>query len=71
MENVCDYPRPPALEPVAKLIRIEFTGRTIAVSDTAFRVLETSPPRLPPASGGFRWLHAGPRAGAQLLRVEG
>lgn len=44
MENVWDYPRPPALEPVAKPIRIAFAGRIIAATDAAFRVLETSHP---------------------------
>ncbi|TPG53779.1 DUF427 domain-containing protein [Roseomonas nepalensis] len=44
MENVWDYPRPPAFEPVSKPIRIEFAGRVIAVTDAAFRVLETSHP---------------------------
>ena len=44
MENVWDYPRPPALEPVARPVRIEFAGRTIAATATAFRVLETSHP---------------------------
>jgi len=44
MENVWDYPRPPALEAAAKPIRIEFAGRTIATTEAAFRVLETSHP---------------------------
>ncbi|OYW07627.1 MAG: hypothetical protein B7Z53_05935 [Rhodospirillales bacterium 12-71-4] len=44
MENVWDDPRPPALEPVAKSSRIEFAGRTIAATEAAFRVLETSHP---------------------------
>ena len=44
MENVWDYPRPPALEPVAAPVRIEFAGRTVASTDAAFRVLETSHP---------------------------
>lgn len=44
MENVWDYPRPPALEPVAKSISIEFAGRIIAATAAAFRVLETSHP---------------------------
>ena len=44
MENVWDYPRPPALEPVAAPVRIEFAGRTVAATDAAFRVLETSHP---------------------------
>lgn len=44
MENVWDYPRPPALEPVARPVRIEFAGRAIAATEAAFRVLETSHP---------------------------
>lgn len=44
MENVWDYPRPPALEPATRRVRIEFAGRTIAVTDAAYRVLETSHP---------------------------
>ena len=44
MENVWDYPRPPALEPVAGPVRIEFAGRMVAATDAAFRVLETSHP---------------------------
>lgn len=41
IENVEDYPRPPALEPTDDIIRIVFAGRTIAETDEAFRVLET------------------------------
>ena len=51
MENVWHYPRPPALEPVAKPVRIVFAGRTIAATHASFRVLETSHPQvfyLPP-----------------------
>jgi uncharacterized protein (DUF427 family) len=44
MENVWDYPRPPALEPVSKPVRIVFAGGTIAATEAAFRVLETSHP---------------------------
>ena len=43
-EDVHAYPRPPRLEPVAETIRIEFAGRTIAETNAAFRVLETSHP---------------------------
>lgn len=43
-ESVWDYPRPPRLEPVARRIRIVFAGETIADTDGAFRVLETSHP---------------------------
>ena len=65
MENVWDYPRPPALEPVSKRLRIVFGGATIASTDAGWRVLETSHPpvyylpraafvegTLEPASGG-------------------
>jgi uncharacterized protein (DUF427 family) len=53
MENVWDYPRPPALERVARPIRIVFAGETIAQTAASFRVLETSHPPvyyLPPAA---------------------
>ena len=43
-ESVWDYPRPPALEPVAAEIVVEFGGREIARTGGAFRVLETSHP---------------------------
>lgn len=53
MEDVWAYPRPPALEPALKPLRIEFAGRVIAATGTAMRVLETSHPPvyyLPPAA---------------------
>ena len=43
-ESVWDYPRPPRLEAVARRLRVEFAGRTIADSVAAYRVLETSHP---------------------------
>ena len=43
-ESVWDYPRPPRLEPTSKHLRIEFGGETIASTNRAFRVLETSHP---------------------------
>ncbi len=43
-ESVWDYPRPPALEPCARRVRIEFGGRVIADSRAALRILETSHP---------------------------
>lgn len=52
MENVWDYPRPPALEPCARRVRVQLGGETIADSTTALRVLETSHPPtiyIPPA----------------------
>ncbi len=53
MENVWDYPRPPALEPVAAPLKIVFAGIVIAQTNAGFRVLETSHPPvyyLPPAA---------------------
>ena len=43
-ESVWDYPRPPALEPVAERLRVEFAGQLIADTRAGFRVLETSHP---------------------------
>ena len=44
MENVWDYPRPPALEPCTRRVRVEHAGIVVADSGTALRVLETSHP---------------------------
>ena len=44
MERVWEYPRPPALVPCERRVRIELGGRTIAESTGALRVLETSHP---------------------------
>lgn len=41
VENVRDYPRPPALEPVSEPIRIQFGGQVIAETSSAWRVMET------------------------------
>lgn len=43
-ESVWDYPRPPRVEPVARLVRVQFGGRVIAESRQALRVCETSSP---------------------------
>jgi len=43
-ESVWDYPRPPRLEKVQDHVRVVFAGETIAETDHAFRVLETSHP---------------------------
>jgi len=40
-ENVQQYPRPPALEPVAEVLRVVFGGAEIARTTAGFRVLET------------------------------
>ncbi len=71
-ENVWDYPRPPALEPVPKPVRIVFAGRTIADTETAFRVLETSHPPvyyLPPSA--FIDCTLEPAAGGSLCEWKG
>lgn len=44
MEDVWQYPRPPALQPVTRELRIDFAGRTIARTLAGYRVLETSHP---------------------------
>ena len=44
MERVWDYPRPPAVEPCLRRVRIEFAGEVLADSTRALRVLETSHP---------------------------
>lgn len=59
-ESVWDYPRPPLLEPFAGTITVEFGGETIAVTEHAWRVLETSHPPtyyLPPDAFAPRVLH--------------
>ena len=43
-ESVWDYPRPPRLELTNKHLKIIFGGETIAETNRAFRVLETSHP---------------------------
>ncbi len=43
-ESVWSYPRPPRVEPTARLVRVEFNGVVIAESRRALRVLETASP---------------------------
>ena len=43
-ESVWDYPRPPRVEKSNKTVRIVFNGETIAETNRAYRVLETSHP---------------------------
>lgn len=43
-ESVWDYPRPPKLERTNRHLKIIFGGETIAETNRAFRVLETSHP---------------------------
>jgi uncharacterized protein (DUF427 family) len=44
MENVWEYPRPPALAPCLRRVRVEVGGEELADSVLALRVLETSHP---------------------------
>jgi uncharacterized protein (DUF427 family) len=44
MENVYDYPRPPAVEPCGRRARVIHGGVTVADSMRALRVLETTHP---------------------------
>jgi uncharacterized protein (DUF427 family) len=58
-ESVWDYPRPPRLEKVDKKIEIVFCGQTLADTNGAYRVLETSHPPvyyLPPADIQMQYL---------------
>jgi uncharacterized protein (DUF427 family) len=51
-ERVWDYPRPPALVPCDRRVRVEIGGEVLADTTRALRVLETSHPPtiyLPPA----------------------
>jgi uncharacterized protein (DUF427 family) len=44
MENVWEYPRPPALSPCRQCVRVEIGDHVLAESTRALRVLETSHP---------------------------
>lgn len=44
MERVWEYPRPPAVVPCDRRVRVELAGVTLADSERALRVLETSHP---------------------------
>ena len=72
MENVWDYPRPPALVPCERRVRVELGGATIADSTRALRVLETSHPPtiyIPPADVAPSALR--PAAGSSLCEFKG
>lgn len=43
-ESVWEYPRPPAVEPCRRRVRVELGGLVLAESQRALRVLETSHP---------------------------
>ena len=44
MERVWDYPRPPAVVPCERRVRVKLAGELLADSTAALRVLETSHP---------------------------
>jgi uncharacterized protein (DUF427 family) len=44
MESVWDYPRPPAVVPCERRVRVELAGHVVAESSQALRVLETARP---------------------------
>ena len=63
-ESVWDYPRPPRLEDSPKHIQVIFNGVTIAETDRAKRVLETSHPPvyyIPPDDIKMEYLTMTPR----------
>lgn len=43
-ESVWDYPRPPRLEPTTSVVEVVLGGVTVARTERAYRVLETSHP---------------------------
>lgn len=43
-ESVWDYPRPPAIEPVTSVLRVELGDVVLAETARGYRVLETSQP---------------------------
>lgn len=58
-ESVWDYPRPPALEPEERRIRVVLNDTVLADTTDAWRVLETSHPPvyyLPPADVAMTYL---------------
>ncbi len=59
-ESVWDYPRPPALEPSKRRVRVVFNGETIIDSTNAYRILETSHPPtyyIPQADAKLEYFH--------------
>ena len=63
-ESVWDYPRPPRVESTDRRVRVIFQGETIADSQQAKRVLETSHPPvyyIPPEDVRREFLHPSPR----------
>jgi len=62
-ESVWDYPRPPHLEPVEAVLRVDFAGDIIAETHRGYRVLETSHPPvyyIPPVDVRLQFLKPAP-----------
>ena len=74
MERVWDYPRPPALVPAGRRVRIEHAGAVIADTERALRVLETSHPPtyyLPPGDVDLSLVVPSPRARGTVCEWKG
>jgi uncharacterized protein (DUF427 family) len=59
-ESAWDYPRPPSIEASSRHIQVVFNGITIAETERALRVLETSHPPvfyIPPHDVRLEYLH--------------
>jgi uncharacterized protein (DUF427 family) len=72
MRSVWDYPRPPALEPCVRRVRVELGGRIVADSTSALRILETSHPPtiyIPPEDIDSRCLR--PAVGSSFCEWKG
>ncbi len=71
-ESVWDYPRPPALEPVGRRLRVVFAGLDVAHTTSGLRVCETSHAPayyFPPAD--VRSEHLRPVAGGSYCEWKG
>jgi uncharacterized protein (DUF427 family) len=72
VESVWDYPRPPALVPCDRRVRVEFAGRMIADSTRALRVLETaSPPTIYVPRADIEEQALAPASGQTLCEWKG
>jgi uncharacterized protein (DUF427 family) len=71
-QSVWDHPRPPALEPCVRRVRVELGGRVVAESTSALRILETSHPPtiyIPPEDVDPQCLR--PAAGSSFCEWKG
>lgn len=71
-ESVWDYPRPPRLESTSAVIEVVLAGVTVAHTDRAYRVLETShPPTFYLPVDAFARGSLRPAAGRSLCEWKG